>query len=71
MRKLPTPSAVLSGALLFFVPICVRAQVTVIRDPEIESMVREVSPDSLQSYIKSMVSFGTRSTVSSTTDPKR
>ncbi|MDP4247851.1 MAG: M20/M25/M40 family metallo-hydrolase [Bacteroidota bacterium] len=60
-----------AGALFFFVPICVRAQGTVIRDPEIESMVREVSPDSLQSYIKSMVSFGTRSTVSSTTDPKR
>jgi hypothetical protein len=31
-------------------------------------MVKEVNADSLQSYIKSMVSFGTRSTVSSTTD---
>jgi hypothetical protein len=46
-------------------------QQTIIRDPEIEQMVREVSPDSLMSYIKTMVSFGTRNTLSSTTDPKR
>ena len=47
------------------------AQTTINRDPEIESMVKEVNPDSLQSYIKSMVAFGTRSTVSSTTDGKK
>lgn len=46
-------------------------QTTINRDPEIESMVQEVNPDSLRSYIKSMVAFGTRSTVSSTTDKKR
>jgi len=34
-------------------------------------MVKEVNADSLQSYIKTMVSFGTRSTVSSTTDRSR
>ena len=34
-------------------------------------MVKEVNPDSLRSYITSMVAFGTRSTVSSTTDKKR
>jgi len=48
-----------------------QAQTTINRDPEIESMVKEVNPDSLQSYIKNMVAFGTRSTVSSTTDKKR
>jgi hypothetical protein len=47
------------------------AQTTISRDPEIESMVKEVNPDSLQSYIKGMVAFGTRSTVSSTTDLKK
>ncbi|HEX9512061.1 MAG TPA: M28 family metallopeptidase [Puia sp.] len=47
------------------------AQTTIDRDPEIADMVKEVNADSLQSYIKSMVSFGTRSTVSSTTDPKK
>ena len=47
------------------------AQTTIQRDPEIENMVKEVNADSLQSYIKTMVAFGTRSTVSSTTDKKK
>ena len=34
-------------------------------------MVREVSPDSLRSYIKSLVALGTRNTLSTQTDPKR
>src|SRR5882757_1746261 len=46
------------------------AQTIVNRDPEIEQMVKEVNADSLQSYIRSMVAFKTRSTVSSTTDSK-
>jgi hypothetical protein len=47
------------------------AQTIVQRDPEIEQMVKEVSSDSLRSYITKMVSFGTRSTLSSTTDRSR
>ncbi len=47
------------------------AQTIILRDAEIEKMVKEVSPDSLQSYIKAMVSFGTRNTLSTQTDPKR
>ncbi|HMH20653.1 MAG TPA: M20/M25/M40 family metallo-hydrolase [Puia sp.] len=47
------------------------AQTIIERDPEIETMVKEVNADSLQSYIRSMVAFGTRSTISSTTDAKR
>ena len=50
--------------------IC-NAQTTIQRDPEIENMTKEVNADSLQSYIKAMVAFGTRSTVSSTTDRKK
>ena len=46
-------------------------QTTIQRDVEIEKMVKEVSPDSLQSYIKTMVAFGTRNTLSIQTDPKR
>lgn len=61
---------VLIAALLGVVTIT-RAQTIIARDPEIENMVKEVNTDSLQSYIKSMVAFGTRSTVSSTTDKKR
>jgi acetylornithine deacetylase/succinyl-diaminopimelate desuccinylase-like protein len=58
-------------ALPFMVSYALHSQVTIIRDPQIEKMVSEVSKDSLESYIKKMVSFGTRSTLSSQTDPKR
>src|SRR5688572_6118079 len=47
------------------------AQTTIHRDPQIEKMVAEVSKDSLQSYIRKLVSFGTRNTLSTQTDPKR
>ncbi|MEO7047826.1 MAG: M20/M25/M40 family metallo-hydrolase, partial [Ferruginibacter sp.] len=47
------------------------AQTTINRDPEIEQMVKEVSSDSLKSYITSLVAFGTRSTLSAQTNPKR
>jgi len=46
-------------------------QVIVQKDPLIEKMLKEVSADSLQSYIKTMVSFGTRNTLSTQKDPKR
>jgi hypothetical protein len=48
-----------------------KAQTTIQRDPQIEKMVSEVSKDSLQSYIKKMVSFGTRNTLSTQTNPQR
>jgi Zn-dependent M28 family amino/carboxypeptidase len=47
------------------------AQTTIHRDKEIEQMIREVSSDSLRAYVNKMVSFGTRNTMSSATDPKR
>jgi hypothetical protein len=40
------------------------AQTILQRDPDIEQMIKEVSPDSLQSYIKTLVGFGTRNTLS-------
>ncbi|MGN6399241.1 MAG: M28 family metallopeptidase [Flavisolibacter sp.] len=46
------------------------AQTIIHRDAEIEQMVKEISSDSLQSYILKMVSFGTRSTLSTVTDKK-
>lgn len=48
-----------------------QSQQIIDRDPQIEDMVKEVSLDSLRSYIDKLVSFGTRSTLSSTTDKKR
>ena len=47
------------------------AQTIINRDPEIEKMVSEVSPDSLRYYITTLVSFGTRNTLSTQTDPRR
>jgi acetylornithine deacetylase/succinyl-diaminopimelate desuccinylase-like protein len=46
------------------------AQTVIRRDPAIEQMVREVSPDSLRSYINGMVGFGTRSTISAQSGSK-
>jgi hypothetical protein len=57
----------LTGALALLL-LDIQAQTTINRDTEIESMVKEVNADSLQSYIRTMVAFKTRSTVSSTTD---
>jgi len=47
------------------------AQTIIHRDPEIEQMVKEISADSLKSYIHKMVSFETRSTLSTTKDKKK
>jgi Zn-dependent M28 family amino/carboxypeptidase len=47
------------------------AQIVINRDPEIEKMVKEVSADSLKSYIHNLVAMGTRNTLSTQTDPKR
>ena len=58
-----------SIALFFIYPIF--SQTTIIRDPQIQKMVSEVSKDSVESYIRKMVSFGTRSTLSTQTDMKR
>jgi hypothetical protein len=59
--------------LLIFSICCLSAsaQKIINRDAEIEQMVKQVSPDSLRSYILKMVSFGTRSTLSTTTDKKK
>ena len=59
------------GCILFILSQQVFGQTTIQRDPLIEQMVKEVSPDSLRAYIEKMVSFGTRSTLSTTTDPAK
>jgi hypothetical protein len=47
------------------------SQTIIQRDSEIEQMLKEVSADSLQSYIKTLVGFGTRNTLSVQSNPKR
>ncbi len=61
---------------LFVLLVCagghrVSAQTTIIPDTMIRNMVRSVSRDSLESYVRAMVSFGTRNTLSTQTDPGR
>jgi hypothetical protein len=59
--------------LLFVILITVKlnAQTIVVKDQEIAQMVKEISADSLRSYIQSMVNFGTRNTLSTQTNTKR
>ncbi|MBC7937340.1 MAG: M20/M25/M40 family metallo-hydrolase, partial [Rhizobacter sp.] len=47
------------------------AQTIVVKDAAIDQMAKDVSSDSLRSYITSMVSFGTRNTLSTQNNPKR
>jgi hypothetical protein len=47
------------------------SQTIIQRDPQIVAMVNSVSKDSLESYTRKLVSFGTRNTLSTQTDPKR
>ncbi len=61
---------ILSIIILFFTNTAF-AQEIINRDPEISQMVNEVSRDSLQSYINTLVAFGTRNTLSTQTNPKR
>ncbi|MEP7372363.1 MAG: M20/M25/M40 family metallo-hydrolase [Chitinophagaceae bacterium] len=57
--------------ILIFSTLHSFAQSIVYRDSQIEKMVSEVSKDSLESYIKRLVGFGTRNTLSTQTDIKR
>ena len=63
----------ISFSLLFFITVFSKtfAQKIIQRDPIIESMVSEINSDSLKSHIQNLVKFGTRNTLSTTTDPKR
>jgi hypothetical protein len=62
---------ILLPVLALLIAQSISAQTIIQRDPAIEKMVKEVSADSLKSYILKMVSFGTRNTLSSTTDKAR
>jgi len=59
----------LACVLLYTNSLC--AQITIDRDSGISQMVKKVSADSIQSYINTLVAFGTRNTLSTQTDSKR
>lgn len=60
---------ILIASLLFFSPNLF-SQTIIQRDPQIANMVAAVSQDSLKSYIDKLVSFGTRSTLSTQSSTK-
>ncbi|MBO0934210.1 M20/M25/M40 family metallo-hydrolase [Fibrella aquatilis] len=57
--------------LLLLLPVAASAQTTVQRDPYIADLVAQVSPDSLRAHVEGLVRFGTRHTLSTTSDPKK
>ena len=61
----------LSVIMAFFLFSSLFSQTIIHRDAEIENMVKEISPDSLQSYITLLVGFGTRSTLSLPNDKQK
>jgi hypothetical protein len=63
-----TPAIVTGVILALF---SATAQETESRDPQIEKMVRDVSADSLHAVIETLVAFGTRHTLSKSTDGTR
>jgi hypothetical protein len=73
MKKTNFTNKMLVLALTFACYTSAFAQSPVIinKDPQIEKMVAEVSPDSLKAHVAKLVSYGTRNTLSSLTDKKR
>src|SRR4029078_10874153 len=53
----------------FSLAIFSQTEAVIKKDPQIEKMVKEVSADSLKSYINVLVNFGTRNTLSTQSDP--
>lgn len=62
-------SVSLSCLSLFSLPLS--AQTIVQRDPQIAELVAQVSADSLRAHVDGLVRFGTRHTLSTTSDPKK
>ncbi|WP_282334176.1 M20/M25/M40 family metallo-hydrolase [Pinibacter soli] len=56
---------------LLFISSHTFSQTIIQKDPQIEKMLKDVSSDSLKSYITRLVGFGTRNTLSTQTNPKR
>ena len=58
-------------ALSFSISVHSFSQKIINRDPQIEALITQVSSDSLKKFDEKLVSFGTRSTLSTTTDSKK
>ena len=59
-------------SVLFFFIFCNSfCQKIINRDPQIEALIKQISSDSLKKFDEKLVTFGTRSTLSVSTDSKR
>ena len=59
-------------SVLFFFIFCNSfSQKIINRDPQIEALIKQISSDSLKKFDEKLVTFGTRSTLSVSTDSKR
>lgn len=67
MKKL----LVITGIITFLLVFLTFGQAQNKPDPEVEKMIKEVSPKSIETYIRKLVSFGTRNTLSAQDDPDR
>jgi hypothetical protein len=63
-------SLILSGILVLSISSESFAQEIVKRDPTISGFIGQISSDTLSAYVKKLVTFGTRSTLSDTKGPK-
>lgn len=62
---------IFAASLSCFIAVSLFSQTIIQKDPQIEKMVAEVSKDSLKYYITKLVSFGTRNTLSTQSNPNR
>ncbi|HEX5553491.1 MAG TPA: M28 family metallopeptidase [Chitinophagaceae bacterium] len=56
--------------ILCCLPVTGFSQQVIVRNSQVVQMVRQVSPDSLESYVHTLVAFGTRHTLSNQTDSR-
>jgi len=60
-----------SGMLAFCAGAAIAADAPGAPDPDIVQLVREISPARLENYVRTLVGFGTRHSLSSPDDPRR
>ena len=63
--------AATSGALALCMGAAIAADAPAASDPDIAQLVREISPARLENYVRTLVGFGTRHSLSAVDDPRR
>jgi hypothetical protein len=71
MRLHPACAAASTSILLLFAAVAGAADAPAAADADIEALVRSVSPERLEGYVRTLAGFGTRHSLSSADDPRR